>query len=106
MTPEALIVAYLDDLDSKVEAMQRLIAEPNTMGDWTRITPMFERPIYRRRPDHVVPLAEVSEARSVEIQPPSSEQGVAGGDSKKAAAKPSSHSFNTPFAQLADLIKD
>src|SRR5262245_59430509 len=48
-TPEALMLAYLDDLDSKVEAMQRLIAEPHIVGDWTRISPMFERPIYRRR---------------------------------------------------------
>ena len=36
MTPEALVVAYLDDLDSKVEAMQRLIAEPHNEGDWAR----------------------------------------------------------------------
>ena len=43
------MLAYLDDLDSKVEAMQRLIAEPHATGDWTRMAPMFERPIYRVR---------------------------------------------------------
>ena len=43
------MLSYLDDLDSKVEAMMRLIAEPQIEGDWTRISPMFERPIYRRR---------------------------------------------------------
>ena len=48
-TPEALLLAYLDDLDSKVEAMQRLINEPHANGEWTRISPMFERPIYRHR---------------------------------------------------------
>jgi 3'-5' exoribonuclease len=48
-TPEALLLSMLDDLDSKVEAMQRLMADPLAAGDWTRISPMFERPIYRRR---------------------------------------------------------
>ena len=36
MTPEALMLAYLDDLHSKGEAMQRLIADPQPSGDWTR----------------------------------------------------------------------
>jgi hypothetical protein len=53
MTPEALMLSYLDDLDSKVEAMQRLMAEPQTKGEWSRISPMFERPIYRRRTNEV-----------------------------------------------------
>jgi len=106
MTPEALIVAYLDDLDSKVEAMQRLIAEPNTMGDWTRITPMFERPIYRRRPDETRPIENAVEGSSVETQLASEESAGAANETRKGAAKPASHSFNTPFAQLADLIKE
>ena len=79
MTPEALLLAYLDDLDSKVEAMQRLIAEPHPQGDWTRISPMFERPIYRRRAAEAPPA------------PPEPE--------------PPSASFNTPFEQLAGWIK-
>ncbi len=106
-TPEALMLAYLDDLDSKVEAMQRLIAEPNIEGDWTRISPMFERPIYRRRT----------------IESPKDEDAVTGDGQTAAAAaaassqpekgssrqhKPSARpdSFNTPFEQLSGLLKE
>ena len=87
MTPEALMLAYLDDLDSKVEAMQRLIAEPHPAGDWTRISPMFERPIYRRRAAEAAPPAPP--AAGAPAPPP----------------EPSSASFNTPFEQLAEWIK-
>jgi 3'-5' exoribonuclease len=100
VTPEALMLAYLDDLDSKIEAMQRLIAEPHTAGDWSRISPMFERPIYRRR---------------TIVEPPLPEQaaGAAAGKSQndnsnvqvlRTAARPDS--FNTPFEQLSEFFKD
>jgi 3'-5' exoribonuclease len=100
VTPEALMLAYLDDLDSKIEAMQRLIAEPHTVGDWSRISPMFERPIYRRRtiagnssPEEAAVAAagsSQSEKAKVQIQ--------------RSTARPDS--FNTPFEQLSELFKD
>jgi 3'-5' exoribonuclease len=107
LTPEALMLAYLDDLDSKVEAMQRLMAEPQVEGDWTRISPMFERPIYRRRT----------------IEPPNADGDGADNDQAAIAAaavasqpeknkiqqrkQPArSDSFNTPFENLANLYKD
>jgi len=103
-TPEALMLAYLDDLDSKVEAMQRLIAEPQVNGDWTRISPMFERPIYRRRTIESSTPAETSandlqaKAAAALSQP---EKGLTA--QRKQATR--SDSFNTPFDQLADIFK-
>lgn len=105
LTPEALMLAYLDDLDSKVEAMQRLIAEPQTEGDWTRISPMFERPIYRRRtiesPAQVEAIAEDNRAKAAAVA--SSQPEKSGAAQRKQSARPDS--FNTPFEQLADIIK-
>lgn len=91
-TPEALLLSMLDDLDSKVEAMQRLIADPLATGDWTRISPMFERPIYRRR--------------TSETAPPPAAEGPAG-EPAAGNGRPGqpSGSFNTPFAGLEGLIK-
>ncbi|MGE0130679.1 MAG: 3'-5' exoribonuclease YhaM family protein [Blastocatellales bacterium] len=104
-TPEALMLAYLDDLDSKVEAMQRLIAEPQIEGDWTRISPMFERPIYRRRtiesPALVEAEADDNQAKAAVAALSQSEKGAA--PQRKQAARPDS--FNTPFDQLADIFK-
>ncbi len=100
MTPEALMLAYLDDLDSKVEAMQRLIADPHATGEWTRISPMFERPVYRCRTIEESPVnskkdlpAQEPPALKNEAPAPSSATSVAG-------------SFNTPFKNLASLIKE
>ncbi|HYE72183.1 MAG TPA: hypothetical protein VEF04_02590, partial [Blastocatellia bacterium] len=93
---------------------QRLIAEPQTKGDWTRVTPMFERPIYR--------------SRTMETAKPLTENAVAAAPSTSAAASSAQNgrvsnipatekrlqrqsnvrvdSFNTPFEQLGDLLKD
>jgi 3'-5' exoribonuclease len=105
LTPEALMLAYLDDLDSKVEAMQRLIAEPQVESDWTRISPMFERPIYRRRtieaPAPVEANADDNQAKAAAAalsQPDNS-----GAAQRKQTTRPDS--FNTPFEQLADIFK-
>lgn len=100
MTPEALMLAYLDDLDSKVEAMQRLMADPQTRGDWSRISPMFERPVYRRR---------TFEAPESEENPSAADVGKTHGEPPAAPASPATSaagSFNTPFQNLAGLIKD
>jgi 3'-5' exoribonuclease len=104
-TPEALMLAYLDDLDSKVEAMMRLIAEPQVEGDWTRISAMFERPIYRRRTIEAATPAQITgednqaKAAAVALSQPE-KSAVA---QRKQPSRPDS--FNTPFEQLAVLYK-
>lgn len=104
-TPEALMLAYLDDLDSKIEAMQRLMTEPHATGAWSRISPMFERPIYRRRPDGKLdePVAEPTSSAAAAATTPSPN---GDGEAKPKPAKVAQGSFNNPFAQLAELIKE
>lgn len=99
-TPEALLLSLLDDLDSKVEAMQRLMSDPLAVGDWTRISPMFERPIYRRRPHDPSPEAPPAQTRI----DPAGEIANGTGDGKKRTGH-SAGGFNTPFAGLEGLIK-
>jgi len=107
LTPEALMLSYLDDLDSKVEAMQRLMAEPQTVGDWTRLTPMFERAIYRRRPvDAALPAVCEANAAAASASPSAPRAESSSKKESEPKSKASSDSFNTPFEQLAELIKD
>jgi len=103
-TPEALMLAYLDDLDSKVEAMQRLINDPQATGDWTRISPMFERPIYRRRP---TTKADEQPAEKAAVTVASASASAQSNDvaNKSVPTKPNG-SFNNPFAQLAELMNE
>ena len=51
-TPEALLVATIDNLDAKMNAMKKAIdAEtPSDHPDWTPFLPMFERVIFKKRP--------------------------------------------------------
>ncbi len=102
-TPEALMLAYLDDLDSKVEAMQRLMSEPHATGAWSRISPMFERPIYRRRPNGEIE-AKPEEPPPLTTATAASQGGEAPVNAKPAKVAPGS--FNNPFAQLGELIKE
>jgi 3'-5' exoribonuclease len=106
-TPEALMLAYLDDLDSKIEAMQRLISEPHIVGDWSRISPMFERPIYRRRTIES-PSADHSDGSTAEqamsVGTAAQQTERAGAQARKTNAHPDS--FNTPFEHLGDIFKD
>ncbi|MFN0124358.1 MAG: hypothetical protein ACKV2V_27985, partial [Blastocatellia bacterium] len=108
-TPEALMLAYLDDLDSRVEAMQRLMAEPHASGDWTRITAMFDRPIYRRRTNEAPapePGADTPATADGALAPaPAAMTNTA--DNGKPERKPGRPTFNNPFAmQLADLVRE
>jgi 3'-5' exoribonuclease len=111
LTPEALLLAYLDDLDSKVEAMQRLIAEPHQQSDWTRISPMFERPIYRHRTIQAPASTTAQAERSASAASVSSTQSAAhqapqpGPPVERKPANRAS-TFNNPFAVLQDMIKD
>lgn len=104
-TPEALMLAYLDDLDSKVEAMMRLIAEPQIEGDWTRMSPMFERPIYRRRTierfGQAHAVAEDNQAKAAAAALSQTEKSDV--SQRKQPARPDT--FNTPFEQLSDMFK-
>lgn len=98
-TPEALLLAMLDDLDSKVEAMQRLIAEPQSVSDWTRMTPMFERPIYRRRTIGEAAPAATPETPKAAAQEAEGAGGIAASQSAGPARR---EGFNTPFAALGE----
>ena len=104
-TPEALMLAYLDDLDSKVEAMMRLIAEPQVEGAWTRISPMFERPVYRRRTNKpCAPAETIAEDNQAKAAAATLSQPEKSDVAQRK--QPSRHdSFNTPFEQLTDLFK-
>jgi len=104
-TPEALMLAYLDDLDSKVEAMMRLIAEPQVEGAWTRISPMFERPLYRRR---TIKPCTPAETIAEDNQAKAAAAALSQPEKSDAAQRrqPARHdSFNTPFEQLSDMFK-
>jgi 3'-5' exoribonuclease len=104
-TPESLMLAYLDDLDSKVEAMMRLMVEPQVEGAWTRISPMFERPIYRRRT--IKPCAP-AETIAEDNQAKAAAAALSQPEKSDVAQRkqPAGHdSFNTPFEQLSDLFK-
>ncbi|MBI4481025.1 MAG: HD domain-containing protein [Acidobacteria bacterium] len=48
MFPEALLLHYIDDLDSKLQGMQTLIAkEAGLEGDWTGFLPSLGRPLLK-----------------------------------------------------------
>jgi 3'-5' exoribonuclease len=48
MFPEALMLHYLDDLDSKLEAMRNQFSrEPDS--EWTSYNPSLERPVLNTR---------------------------------------------------------
>jgi len=50
-TPEALLVASVDNLDAKLGGMLEAIAAGGDSGEaWTDYTRILDRPIYRRRP--------------------------------------------------------
>jgi hypothetical protein len=88
--------------------MQRLIAEPHTMGDWTRISPMFERPIYRRRTNETQGPGDGSGVGSEQVASltvsATAQQTNDSSPARKSSIRP--NSFNTPFESLADILKD
>lgn len=46
MFPEALLLHYLDDLDSKLQSMQALLRREDSLGEeWTRYSPSLGRPL-------------------------------------------------------------
>jgi hypothetical protein len=48
MFPEALVVHYLDDLDSKLESMRaQYAADRNRPGDWTARNPALRRELLK-----------------------------------------------------------
>src|SRR5262249_49550366 len=48
MFPEALLLHYIDDLDSKLQGMRTLIAKEAAIdGDWTGFLPSLGRPLLK-----------------------------------------------------------
>src|SRR5438093_3493493 len=48
MFPEALLLHYVDDLDSKLQGMQTLLAKEAAIeGDWTGFLPSLGRPLLK-----------------------------------------------------------
>lgn len=48
MFPEALMLHYLDDMDSKIQGMQSILARDSTIeGDWTGYLPSLGRPLLK-----------------------------------------------------------
>jgi 3'-5' exoribonuclease len=69
MFPEALVLHYLDDLDSKMESMRAQFArEGETPGSWTGYNPSLARPLLNLRKylDLAGPEAEQAEAATAE----------------------------------------
>ncbi len=53
-TPEALLIATVDNLDAKLGGMLEAIAAGGDTGEaWTEYTKILDRPVYRRRPPGV-----------------------------------------------------
>ncbi|MGZ3693280.1 MAG: 3'-5' exoribonuclease YhaM family protein [Bdellovibrionota bacterium] len=46
-TLEALLVHYIDDLDSKVNTILEFVADDNSSGEWTSVNRLFERPFLK-----------------------------------------------------------
>jgi 3'-5' exoribonuclease len=68
MFPEALMLHYLDDLDSKMESMRtQFLKEPD--ADWTTYNPSLERPLLNSKKF----LAKVADANRAANQPASSD---------------------------------
>lgn len=44
---EALVVHYIDDLDSKINSIFGIIGSDNQPGEWTAVSRMFERPFLK-----------------------------------------------------------
>lgn len=44
---EALVVHYIDDLDSKINAIQSFVAKDESPGQWTGLNKMYERFFYK-----------------------------------------------------------
>lgn len=89
MFPEALLLHYLDDLDSKLESMRAsLMSDQNIEGEWTSFNPSLERPLLKKekflaeaRPAATSQDAEPSNGK----QPAAAEQPAAG---KREASAP------------------
>lgn len=75
MFPEALVVHYLDDMDSKLEAMrQQYAADKDRAGDWTGRNPALRRELLKIAPpgaaavNGVHPVAEPSPQQSLPLR--------------------------------------
>lgn len=99
-TLEALVVSYLDDLDSKIQGFEDLVARDNE-GDprWTPFNQLFQRPLYkhtRQDMEESLKSAEVREA------PPPNEAPKSGPAAEGKAPKKHSDPL---VSNLGDLLQ-
>jgi len=78
MFPEALMLHYLDDLDSKMEAMRAHLEREGDLGEWTGYNPSLARPLLNKKKF----LAKKAEEAAVE---PAAGGDGRGGESSKGA---------------------
>src|SRR5271156_3191461 len=67
--PEAILLHYLDDMDSKMESMRSLIESDRQSGaDFTTYNPALERTILKKE-QYLEPKLEVASKAPLEVQP-------------------------------------
>jgi 3'-5' exoribonuclease len=79
MTVEAMILHKLDDLDSKIQAMQWMIERDSSLeGEWTGYSQMLQRPIFRgqHKPKTAEPPPRQDPKSSEEIAPAVGSEGA------------------------------
>ncbi len=105
MFPEALMLHYLDDLDSKMEAMRaHFEREAAHEGPWTSYNASLGRPLLDSRKfmqgEKPVPEKTVAEDSTVDTTPPSSSRSIDEGPAS------SSQSESVSAAPLMDLFSE
>jgi 3'-5' exoribonuclease len=55
-TVEAIMLSYLDDMDSKIQSVQSLIKKDNSDSNWTGYHRLYERCIYKGSPTGITPV--------------------------------------------------
>ena len=71
MSPEALLLHYLDDLDSKLQSMQTTLAKDGSIeGDWTSYLPSLGRPLLKKEKflQKVHPETSLSEEATLGVE--------------------------------------
>jgi 3'-5' exoribonuclease len=69
MFPEALMLHYLDDLDSKMEAMRAHLEREGELGEWTSYNPSLARPLLNKKKFLEKKLEEPAEPQSSGSEP-------------------------------------
>jgi 3'-5' exoribonuclease len=95
-TLEALVVSYLDDLDSKIQGFEDLVArDPEGDPHWTPYNQLFERPLYKHTQKDLEESVRLAEGSP--ISPTMAEE-------KTEKKKPRRHS-DPLVSNLGDLLQ-